>query len=221
MDAQQEGDLLGRIRALRRQLALELGIVIPAIRIRDNIQLKPQEYVVKLRGAGVARYELLADRLLAIQTGEASEDLVGIPTKDPAFELPAMWIAEGQRSLAEREGYTVVDPTSVITTHLTEVIRSHAAELLDRESVKSLLDKLRERQPVVVNELIPGVLGLGEIQRVLRRLLEESVHRDLGTILEALSDAAPLSKDMEFLTEQVRGTRRVRSRSRWTTAMGL
>ena len=207
----------------RRQLALELGIVIPAIRIRDNIQLKPQEYVVKLRGAGVARYELLADRLLAIQTGEASEDLVGIPTKDPAFELPAMWIAEGQRSLAEREGYTVVDPTSVITTHLTEVIRSHAAELLDRESVKSLLDKLRERQPVVVNELIPGVLGLGEIQRVLRRLLEESVSiRDLGTITRgALPDARRSPRTWSSSPSRCVEPWRVRSRSRWTTAMGL
>ncbi|HYE78146.1 MAG TPA: flagellar biosynthesis protein FlhA [bacterium] len=205
VDAQQEGDLLGRIRNLRRQLALELGVVIPAIRIRDNIQLRPQEYVIKLRGSQVARFELLVDRLLAIQTGEPSPSLTGIETRDPAFGLPALWVAEGQRSTAEMAGYTVVDPTSVITTHLTEVIRGRAAELLDREAVKALLDKLKDRSPVVVNELIPGVMGMGEIQRVLRRLLEEGVSiRDLGGILEALADAAPLSKDPDYLVEQVR-----------------
>ncbi|MCG3153339.1 MAG: Flagellar biosynthesis protein FlhA [bacterium] len=205
VDAQQEGDLLSRIRNLRRQLALELGIVIPAIRIRDNIQLKPQEYIIRLRGSGITRYELQVDRLLAIQTGEADSNLGGTPTTDPAFGLPARWIAEGQRGQAELAGYTVVDPTSVLTTHLTETIRSRAGELLDREAVKGLLDKLRERQPVVVNELVPQVLGLGDIQRVLRRLLLEGVSiRDLGTILEALADAAPLSKDLDYLVEQVR-----------------
>jgi len=205
VDAQQEGDLLTRIRNLRRQLALELGIVIPAIRIRDNIQLKPQEYIIKLRGSAIARYELQVDRLLAIQTGEASEHLGGTETIDPAFGMPARWIAEGQRGQAELAGYTVVDPTSVLTTHLTETIRSRGGELLDREAVKGLIDKLREQKPVVVTELIPQVLGMGDVQRVLKRLLSEGVSiRDLGTILETLADAAPLSKDLDYLVEQVR-----------------
>ncbi|MEO7995624.1 MAG: flagellar biosynthesis protein FlhA, partial [bacterium] len=147
VDAHLEGDLMSRVRNLRRQLALELGFVVPAIRMRDNIQLKPQEYVIKMRSTAIARAELQVDRLLAIQTGEAA-DLQGTPTIDPAFGLPAVWISETQRSIAEMSGYTVVDPTSVLTTHLTEVIRSHAGDLVDRETVKGLVDKLRERQPV-------------------------------------------------------------------------
>lgn len=205
VDTHEEGDLLDRITIIRKQIANELGIVIPPIRIRDNIQLRPSEYVVKIRGNTVAKNELMTDRLLAINPGTAEEELLGISTKEPAYGYPAYWISEEDRPRAEALGYTVVDPVSVLATHLTEILRSHADEFLDRQSLQALIDRLKEDHPVVVDELLPDALGLGEVLKVCRNLLAERISiRDLATIFETIADHLGLTKDPDLLTEYVR-----------------
>ncbi|WP_019532551.1 flagellar biosynthesis protein FlhA [Paenibacillus ginsengihumi] len=204
-DTQQGGDLLDRIILIRRQCALELGIVVPVIRIRDNIQLKPNEYVIKIKGNTVARGELLLNHYLAMSPGFDDEAVTGIDTTEPAFGLPALWIDEATKERAELSGYTVVDPPSVVATHLTEVIKKHAHELLGRQETKALIDNVRESYPALVDELIPNVLSIGDVQKVLVKLLREKISvRDMVTILETLADYGTYSKDTDILTEYVR-----------------
>jgi flagellar biosynthesis protein FlhA len=205
VDVSQGGDLLERITMIRRHAARELGIVVPPIRVRDNLQLKPSTYVVKIYGLEVTRAEVMVSRLLAMNPGTASETIDGIPTTEPAFGLPALWIAESGRGDAEMAGYTVIDPTSVIATHLTELIKTHAPDLLGRQETSALLDNVKQHYPVVVDELVPGLLTVGEIQRVLQNLLRERIPiRNLLLILENLADGARASKDIDYLTERVR-----------------
>ena len=205
VDRKQGGDLLDRISNIRRQIALDLGIIVPPIRIRDNVQLEPNHYSVKLRGAPIGQGEVLPGYLLAIDSGAVSDRIHGIETTEPAFGLPAAWIAEDARSAAEQRNYTVVESTSVLATHLTELIQTHAGELLTRQDVSRLLDNLKERSPKVVEEIVPDVLKIGEVQAVLERLLRERVPvRDLETILETLGDWAGRTKDPEVLAEYVR-----------------
>ncbi|NMA34505.1 MAG: flagellar biosynthesis protein FlhA, partial [Clostridiaceae bacterium] len=185
-DVNQGGDLLDRVVMIRRQLALELGMIVPIIRLRDNIQLAPNEYQIKVKGVDVARGELMLDRYMAMDPGLAEEEIDGIKTTEPAFGLPATWITEDQRDRAEMLGYTVVDPPSVIATHLTEVIKKYAHELTGRQEVQALLDNVKQNYPVIVEELIPKLMTVGEIQKVLANLLKEGVSiRDMVTILEA------------------------------------
>ena len=184
-DVNQGGDLLDRVVMIRRQIALELGTVVPIIRLRDNIQLNPNQYIIKIKGIQVTEGEILFDHYMAMNPGYVEEEITGIPTFEPSFHLPAIWITESQRERAESLGYTVVDPPSIIATHLTEVIRSHIAELLTRQDVQNLVNNLKESNPVIVDELIPKLLGLGEIQKVLQNLLSEGISiRDLLTIFE-------------------------------------
>jgi len=205
VDPKQGGDLLDRITLIRRQCALELGLVVPAIRIRDNMQLKPNVYMVKISGLEVAEGELMVGYYMAMDPGTVEEQLDGIPTTEPAFGLPALWVKDSQRSQAEIAGYTVVDLPSIIATHLTEIVKNHAYELLGRQDVQSLIDSLRETHSAVIDELIPSVLSLGEIQKVLQNLLKEGISiRNLVTILETLADYARLTKDTDVLTEYVR-----------------
>ncbi|UZQ86288.1 flagellar biosynthesis protein FlhA [Thermoclostridium stercorarium] len=204
-DVNQGGDLLDRVVMIRRQLALELGMIVPVIRLRDNIQLNPNQYVIKIKGVEVAEGELLLDHFLAMNPGTAEEEIEGIPTTEPAFGLPALWITESQRDRAEMLGYTVVDPPSVISTHMTEVIKRHAHELLSRQDVQTLLDNVKSSYPAIVEELVPKQLSLGEVQKVLCNLLREGVSiRDMVTILETLADYAPVTRDTDMLTEYVR-----------------
>ncbi|AGA58207.1 Flagellar biosynthesis protein flhA [Thermobacillus xylanilyticus] len=204
-DTQQGGDLLDRIIMIRRQCALELGLIVPVIRIRDNIQLKPNEYVIKIKGNTVARGELLLNHYLAMSPGIDDESVVGIETKEPAFGLPALWIEHSVKERAELAGYTVVDPPSVVATHLTEVIKRHAHELIGRQETKALIDNLKEQYPALVDELIPSVLSIGDVQKVLVKLLKEKVSiRDLVTIFETLADHGTYTKDPDILTEYVR-----------------
>lgn len=204
-DTSQGGDLLDRIIMIRRQCALEMGIVVPVIRIRDNIQLKPNEYVIKIKGNTVARGELLLNHYLAMSPGFDDDSVTGIETVEPAFQLPALWIDERVKEKAELAGYTVVDPPSVVATHLTEIIRRHAHELLGRQETKALVDNLRESYPALVDELIPNLMNIGEVQKVLAKLLKEKISiRDLVTIFEALADYAGMTKDPDILTEYVR-----------------
>jgi len=210
VDQRQGGQLLDRIGAIRRQLATELGLVAPPVRIRDNVQLGPNEYRVRIRGAEVARGETRPNRLLAMDPGIASGPIEGEAAKEPAFGLDAKWIDESLRARAESLNYTVVDATSVVATHLTEVIKTHASELLTREEVNNMVENLKERAPKLVEDVVPGVVKLGELQKVLQGLLRERVPiRDLETILEALADWAPKTKDLDVLLEYVRnGLRR-------------
>ena len=204
-DVNQGGDLLDRVVMIRRQIALELGTVVPIIRLRDNIQLNPNQYIIKIKGIQVTEGEILFDHYMAMNPGYVEEEITGIPTFEPSFHLPAIWITEGQRETAESLGYTVVDPPSIIATHLTEVIRTHIAELLTRQDVQNLVDHLKENNPALVEELIPKLLGLGEIQKVLQNLLREGISiRDLLTIFETLADHAATSRDTDVLTEYVR-----------------
>ncbi len=205
VDVNQGGDLLERITLIRRHAARDLGIVVPPIRVRDNLQLRPNTYVVKIYGLEVASAEVMVSRLLAMNPGTATAPIDGIPTTEPAFGLPALWISESARAEAEMAGYTVIDPTSVIATHLTELIKGQAPDLLGRQETSALLDNIKSHYPVVVDELVPGLLTVGEIQRVLQNLLRERIPiRNLVLILETLSDAGRVSKDIDFLTEKVR-----------------
>ena len=204
-DVNQGGDLLDRVVMIRRQIALELGTVVPIIRLRDNIQLNPNQYIIKIKGIQVSEGEILFDHYMAMNPGFVEEEITGIPTFEPSFHLPAIWITEGQRERAESLGYTVVDPPSIIATHLTEIIRQYIAELLTRQDVQNLVNNLKESNPSLVDELIPKLLGLGEIQKVLQNLLKEGISiRDLLTIFETLADYAPTTRDTDILTEYVR-----------------
>jgi flagellar biosynthesis protein FlhA len=205
VDVNQGGDLLERITMLRRQCATEIGVIVPPIRIRDNIQLKANGYVVKIKGIEVGNGELMTGCFLAMDPGGTSQKIQGIPTVEPAFGLPAIWITHSQKEAADIAGYTVVELPAVIATHLTELIRNHAGEILTRQDVKSLVDNIKATNATVVEELIPGLLGIGEVQRVLINLLNEKVSiRDLGTVLEALANASKVSKSEAYLTEQCR-----------------
>lgn len=204
-DVNQGGDLLDRVVMIRRQIALELGCVVPIIRLRDNIQLNPNQYIIKIKGIQVNEGEILFDHYMAMNPGFVEEEISGIPTFEPSFHLPALWITESQRERAESLGYTVVDPPSIIATHLTEVIRSHIAELLTRQDVQNLTDNMKESNTALIDELIPKLLGIGEIQKVLQNLLSEGISiRDLLTIYEALADHAATTRDTDVLTEYVR-----------------
>ena len=204
-DVNQGGDLLDRVVMIRRQIALELGTVVPIIRLRDNIQLNPNQYIIKIKGIQVTEGEILFDHYMAMNPGYVEEEITGIPTFEPSFHLPAIWITESQRERAESLGYTVVDPPSIIATHLTEVIRTHIAELLTRQDVQNLVNNLKESNPVLVDELIPKQLGLGEVQKVLQNLLNEGISiRDLLSIFETLADHASTTRDTDVLTEYVR-----------------
>jgi len=197
--------LLRRVSMVRRQIAADLGLVIPPVRIHDELGMESHEYVVKVRGSEVTRGRIMPGHLLAMDPGDASGKLQGIPTREPAFGLEAVWIQESARGEAEALGYTVVDAESVIVTHLTETIRSHAAEVLTRQDVRALLDKLKETNAAVVEEVVPDALSLGEIQRVLQSLLAEGVPiRDLGTIVEAIGDKARTTRDTSLLSEYAR-----------------
>ncbi len=204
-DPKQGGDLLTRIQIIRQQMATKMGIVVPVVRIVDNMRLRPNEYCIKLRETEIARYDLLPDWFLAMNSGLVQEEMEGTPTREPAFGLPAVWVSAENRDRAERLGYTLVEPSAVLATHFTELIMSHAAELLTRQDVKSLVDATKERAPSVVEELVPNVLNLGEVQKVLQYLLRERVSiRNLETILEVLADFGPRTRDPELLTEYVR-----------------
>ena len=204
-DVNQGGDLLDRVVMIRRQIALELGTVVPIIRLRDNIQLNPNQYIIKIKGIQVTEGEILFDHYMAMNPGFVEEEISGIPTFEPSFHLPALWITESQRERAESLGYTVVDPPSIIATHLTEVIRTHIDELLSRQDVQNLINNIKESNPTLVDELIPKLLGVGEIQKVLQNLLREGISiRDLLTIFETLADHAATTRDTDVLTEYAR-----------------
>ncbi|HLG44467.1 MAG TPA: flagellar biosynthesis protein FlhA [Nitrospirales bacterium] len=205
VDAERGGELLERIKGLRKQIAQELGFMVPPVHIRDNLQLRPTAYAILIKGTEVVRGEVMTGHLLAIDPGTAEKGLEGIPTKEPTFGLPALWVPEARREQAQLMGYTVVDLASVITTHLTEVIRSHAHELLGRQETQALLDQVAKTAPKVVEDLIPQTITLGGVVRILGNLLRERVPiRDLRTIIETIADYAPTTKDTDTLTEYVR-----------------
>lgn len=205
VDASHSNDLLERISSIRRQIAIELGILVPPIRIRDNVSLKPNEYVIKIRGVPLTVTNLYPGQLLAINPGFVSEQIAGMETTEPAFGLPARWIDESQKALAERRGYTVVEPASILATHLTEVIKGHAGELLSRQEVSKLIENIKLGNQALLDELIPSQLNMGQIQHVLQNLLAERIPiKNLVTILETLSDYAHTSKDVDILSEYVR-----------------
>lgn len=204
-DKSQGGDLFDRLVMIRRQCALELGIVVPMIRLRDNIQLQPNEYTIKIKGVEVSGGEILFDHYLAMNPGTADGEIKGIDTVEPAFHLPAKWIDEREREKAEIYGYTVVDPPSIISTHLTEIIKRHAFELIGRQDVKMLLDNLRETHATLVDDVTPSLLSLGDVQKVLSNLLREGVSiRNFSSIMESLADYGQATKDTDMLTEYVR-----------------
>ena len=205
VDSTQKGDLLDRIQSVRKQFAQDLGVVVPPMSIKDNLQLRPGEYILLVKGVEVARGDLMVDHFLAMDPGGVSEKVEGIPTKEPVFGLDAVWIHENNRELAQLAGYTVVDISTVIATHITEVVRKHAHELIGRQEVQSLVDVVHKTHPKVVDELIPKEISLGVVVRVLQSLLKEQVPiRDLVTILEALADGAQANKDIDFLIEHCR-----------------
>jgi flagellar biosynthesis protein FlhA len=207
IDDDSQDNLLRRITGIRRQLMSELGLILPVVRIRDNLRLAPSAYRVKVRGQEVAASEILLDRLLAIPGSDVDEQIPGIPTTEPAFGLPALWIAEYEQAQAELKGYTVVNPLSVLSTHLTEVVRAYAPDLLTRQMVQEMLNQLRAKSPASVEGVVPELLGLGEVQAILRSLLRERVPiRDLSGILEVLANHAPMSRDPNILAEAVRQT---------------
>jgi len=209
VDPAQGGDLLERIRSIRRQMALEMGIVVPPIRIRDNLQLRPTEYLILIKGVEAARGELKEGHYLAMNPGLAEGGVEGIPTREPAFGLEALWVREERREEAQLRGYTVVDLSTVIATHLTEIVKRNAHELVGRQETQNLLDAVKVQAPALVEELVPGLLSLGGVQKVLQNLLRERVSvRDLRTVLETLADYAPRTKDPELLTEYVRAALR-------------
>lgn len=204
-DTNQGGDLLDRVVMIRRQLAIEMGMIVPVIRIRDNIQLQPNEYSIKIKGSEIAKGELLLDHYMAMSPGVDDENISGIETIEPAFGLPALWISEDMKEQAELSGYTVVDPPSVVSTHLTEVIKRHAHELLGRQETKQLIDHMNESYPTLVEDVTPNPLQTGDIQKVLRKLLQEKVSiRNLPIVFESLADYGQMTKDTDLLTEYVR-----------------
>lgn len=205
VDSNQGGDLLDRVVMIRRQIALELGAVVPIIRLRDDIKLAPNQYKILIKGVEVAEGEILFDHYMAMNPGYVEDEIDGIETIEPYLGLPALWISESQRERAEVLGYTVVDPPAIIATHLTEIIRHSLNELLSRQDVQTLIENVKESHPVLVSELIPTLLGIGEIQKVLSNLLKEGISiRDLVTILETLADYANITRDTDMLTEYVR-----------------
>ncbi|MCL2386284.1 MAG: flagellar biosynthesis protein FlhA [Defluviitaleaceae bacterium] len=207
--ADQGGDLLERVVMIRRNIALELGAIIPQIRLQDNIKLSPNQYTIFIKGVEVAGGEIMFDHYMAMNSGYVEEEIDGIETVEPFAGLPAMWISESQRERAEALGYTVVDPPAIIATHLTEVVRQHLHELLSRQDVQKLINHVKESHSVLVDELIPKYMSVGEVQKVLSKLLKESVSiRDLVTILETLADYAPITRDTDMLTEYVRAALR-------------
>ncbi len=205
VDEDQNGNLLARIRSIRRQFALDMGVIVPSLHLRDNLQLKPGEYVVQIKGNRVASAEIMIDHYLAMDPGDARHNIKGIETLEPAFNLPALWIPEAKKDEAVMAGYTVVDPSTVIATHLTEVFKQNLHEFLGRQEVQALLDNLSQRAPKVVEELVPGILTLGTVQKVLQNLVHENVSvRDLLSIVECLADYGHSIKDADQLTEFVR-----------------
>ncbi|MDR2368652.1 MAG: flagellar biosynthesis protein FlhA [Deltaproteobacteria bacterium] len=205
VDDEQGGELMDRIRSIRRQFALESGFIVPLMHVRDNLQLRPGEYAILIKGDEVARAEMMIGHQLAMDPGDARKTLPGIPTQEPAFGLNALWIADERRDEAQHAGWTVVDLASVMATHLTEVIRNHADELLSRQDVQKLIDGVAQTNDKVVEELLPNLLTLGQIQKVLQNLLKERVSvRDMPSILEVLADHAPITRDTDLLTEFVR-----------------
>ncbi|MFE0564331.1 flagellar biosynthesis protein FlhA [Priestia megaterium] len=221
-DTNQGGDLLDRIVVIRRQLALELGLVIPVVRIRDNIQLQPNEYCLKIKGNEVAKGELLLDHYLAISPGMDDDLIEGIDTLEPAFKMPAKWISESVKEQAEMFGYTVVDPPSVVSTHITEVIKSYAHELIGRQETKQLIDHTKETYPILIEEVTPNPLSVGDIQRVLAKLLKENVSiRNLPIIFEVLADYGKMTSDTDLLTEYVRQGLARQITSQYTVQEGL
>lgn len=202
---EQGGDFLDRVSMIRKQMAMELGIIIPPVRILDNLQLEPNIYRVKLKGVEISRFEIVPGHYLAMDSGMSTDDIKGIETREPAFDTPALWIDESQKEEAEMANYTIVDPPSVMATHLTELIKEHAHELIGRQEVKDLIDNIEENNSAVVNELLPDLLSLGEIQKVLKNLLRENIPvNNLVTILETLADYAPTTQNIDLLTEYVR-----------------
>ena len=205
VDVSQGGDLLDRVVMIRRQCALDLGVIVPAIRLRDNIQLGANAYSIKIKGVEVAGGEVMPDHMLALSTGDVEDEIYGIPTVEPTFGLPALWITKSDREEAEMLGYSTVDPPSVIATHLTEIIKRYGHELLNRQQVQTLIDNLKKQQPALVDEVVPKLFSLGEIQKVLANLLRESIPiRDMATIVETLGDYGNLTRDTDLLTEYVR-----------------
>ena len=205
VDVKQGGQLLARVKSMRKNLALQLGFLVPSIHITDNLSLREREYVIYLRGVEIARWELRRDSLLAISSNSSAEDLPGQDTREPAFDVPAKWISPQNQGQAIAAGYAVVDPTSVLAAHLSEVIKQNANELLSRHETKRLIDRLNDSHPKLVEELIPKLMSLGQVQKVLQQLLREQVSiRDLGTILETLVDTASFNKNPIALVESVR-----------------
>jgi flagellar biosynthesis protein FlhA len=205
VDKEQGGELLERVKSIRRQFALEMGVIVPPMHIRDNLQLKPNQYSVIIKGVEIAGGELMPGYYLAMNPGDVKAEIEGIPTKEPAFGIPALWIGEQDKEKAQIAGYTVVDLSTMIATHISEVLKAHAHELLGRQEVQSLLDTLSVNHPKVIEELIPNLLSLGGVQKVLQNLLKEHVSiRDLLTVVETLADYAPITKNLDILTEYVR-----------------
>jgi flagellar biosynthesis protein FlhA len=205
VDAEQDGELLDRIKSIRRQVAYEMGIIVPPVHIQDNMQLKPGEYSILLKGNEIARGELMTNHYLAMNPGAVDEEIDGIPTHEPTYGLPALWIKENAKENALAKGFTVVDLAAVMTTHLSEIVKRHGPEFLGRQEVQQLLDNLKETHPKVVEELVPNYLSLGGVVKVLQNLLREQVSiRDLLLVLETLADWAPVTKDLDLLTEYVR-----------------
>jgi flagellar biosynthesis protein FlhA len=205
VDVTQGGDLLDRVVMIRRQCAIDMGVIVPAIRLRDNIQLGTNQYSIKIKGVEIAKGEVMADHLLALSSGEVEEEIYGIPTVEPTFGLPALWIQKSDREEAEILGYSTVDPPSVIATHLTEIIKRYGHELLNRQQVQTLIDNLKKVQPALVDEVVPKMFSLGEIQKILANLLSENIPiRDMASIVEALGDHGNFTRDTDLLTEYVR-----------------
>jgi flagellar biosynthesis protein FlhA len=207
VDEAQGGDLLERITGIRRQMASDLGLVVPPIRIRDNMQLQPSEYIIKIKGVDVSRWKIMPGHLLAMATAPNMPKIQGIETKEPTFNLTAYWITDEEKALAEQAGYSVVDASTVIATHLTEIIRNQAHEFLTRQSVAKLVEGVKKETPAVVDELIPSQLSIGDMQKILQNLLREHIPiRDLETILESVADHVRETKDVQLLTEYARRT---------------
>ncbi len=205
VDASQDGELLVRIQSIRRQFATNNGFIVPPVHIKDNLQLSPNQYTLALKGVQVAEAEMLPGHFMAMDPGMVTETIKGVPTQEPAFGLPAIWITEDKKERAQIAGYTVVDCTTVMATHISEIIKQHAHELIGRQEVQNLLDNLAKTYPKLIEELVPAILSLGTIMRILQNLLSESVSiRDLRTILESMADWAPVTKDTDILTEYVR-----------------